>query len=269
MATAQPGRPLPTRTDSVVGGQSLSWLERPGADPPVVLLHGWGASASSFGSLLSQSRTERRLVALDLPGFGASPIGASGWTTAAYSQLVRDWLATRGWERFSLLGHSYGGSISLRIAAEPGLQPDRLLLCSASGVRPAAQLAPSPRVRWFRALRASARRLPAPAARVATEWLAQRFGSADYRAASPELRATLVAAVREDLSLQASQISVPTLVIWGARDQELPLQPEGRRLAALIPPAEMVVFEASGHFPFLDEPGRFALVFDSFMNAEL
>ena len=44
---------------------------------------------------------------------------------------------------------------------------------------------------------------------------------------------------------------------------------DASRLAGLIPPAELVVFEASGHFPFVDEPGRFALVFDAFMDAEL
>jgi len=269
MPTAQPGRPLPSRAESVVGGQRLSWLERPGEDPPVVLLHGWGASAATFGPLLRLSRSPRRLLALDLPGFGESPIGPGGWTTAAYSRLVRDWLADRGGASFSLLGHSYGGSISLRIAAEPGPRPDRLLLCSASGVRPAAGAAPGLRVRSFKALRALAGWLPEPASGRASEWLRQRFGSADYRAASPQLRPTLVAAVREDLSSQAGQIAVPTLVIWGARDPELPLEPDGRRLAGLIPPAELVVFEASGHFPFLDEPGRFALVFDAFMDAKL
>ncbi|EQD42340.1 hydrolase, alpha/beta fold family protein, partial [mine drainage metagenome] len=134
-------------------------------------------------------------------------------------------------------------SVSIRIAAEAGLQPDRLLLCSASGIRPAAQATPGLRVRSFKALRAFAGWLPAPAARLAEEWLTQRFGSVDYRAASPELRRTLVAAVREDLSPQASQVSIPTLVIWGARDTELPMEPHGRRLAALIAPAELVVFE--------------------------
>lgn len=269
MPTVWPGRPLPTRTTCLLGGQPVALLERAGDDPPVVLLHGWGASAVSFGQLLRQSRSHRRLVAIDLPGFGESPIGPGGWTTAAYSRLVRECLTARGWESFSLLGHSYGGSISIRIASEAGLQPDRLLLCSASGIRPSAQGGPSLRVRGFKALRASAGWLPAPAARLATEWLTQRFGSADYRAASPELRRTLVAAVREDLSPQAAQISVPTLLIWGARDQELPREPHGRRLEALIGPAELVVFEGSGHFPFLDEPGRFALVFDAFMDAEL
>ena len=269
MPTARPGWPLPIRTESVVQGQTVSFLDRPGEDPPVALLHGWGASAESFTGLLRRSRSPRRLVAPDLPGFGLSPIGQGSWTTSSYSELLREWIGTLGGPVYSLLGHSYGGSISIRLAGGPGPTADRLLLCAASGIRPKEEMAQRSRVGIFKALRAAARWLPGPASQTATEWLSQRFGSADYRAASPELRRTLVAAVQEDLSPLAPLIHVPTLVLWGAKDPELPLDPHAGRLAGLIPPAELVVFEASGHFPFVDEPARFALVFDSFMDAEL
>jgi pimeloyl-ACP methyl ester carboxylesterase len=100
------------------------------------------------------------------------------------------------------------------------------------------------------------------------EWLRQRLGSADYRSAGP-LRPILVHAVQEDLSPIAAGITAPTLIIWGGRDQELPVDPYGRRLRELIATSELVEFEGSGHFPFVDEPGRFAAVFDSFVDAGL
>jgi pimeloyl-ACP methyl ester carboxylesterase len=269
MPTARPGWPLPIRTESDVQGQIVSFLDRPGEGPPVVLLHGWGASAESFSGLFRRSRTPRRLVAVDLPGFGLSPMGRGGWTTSAYSELVRAWAESRGWPEFSLLGHSYGGSISMRLSAGAAPPVDRLLLCSASGIRPKDEMVAGSGVSRFKALRAVARRLPGPASRPAIEWLSQRYGSADYKAASPEQRPILVAAVKEDLTPLATLIEVPTLVVWGARDAELPLEPHASRLAGLIPPAELVLFAASGHFPFVDEPERFALVFDAFMDAEL
>ncbi len=94
------------------------------------------------------------------------------------------------------------------------------------------------------------------------------MGSADYRSAG-ELRPILVRAVQEDLSEVAANIHLPTLIIWGAQDGELALDPYGRRLHQLISSSELVEFSASGHFPFVDEPGRFARVFDSFMDARL
>lgn len=250
-----------------LGGQSVSFLERAGDDPPVVLIHGWGASAATFRVLLEGSGTGRRLLAVDLPGFGDSPLGGGGWTTARYADLVANWLDRRGPGRPSLLGHSYGGAVAMRLAA--GDRGDRLLLCAASGIRPEAASSLGGRVRLFRLLRGLAGWLPEPLASSSKERLAQRFGSADYRAAAPELRPTLVAAVREDLSEVARTISVPTLVVWGSADPELPPEPHAERLRSLIPGAELVVLEGSGHFPFLDQPQRFARVFDALMDADI
>ncbi len=250
----------------MVSGDPVSWLERGGSDPPVLLLHGWGASADTFATLLRLSRTPRRLLALDLPGFGQSPIGRGEWTTSKYAGLVRSFMAQCGGT--SLLGHSYGGAVSIRVAAEAPAVIDRLLLCAASGVRFPLTSAATRRVRRYKRLRRLAGILPARARQAALEGLAQRFGSEDYRTAGP-MRPTLVHAVQEDLRPLAERISVPTLIVWGESDPELPLDPYGTTLAGLVGPGELVTFSASGHFPFLDEPVRFAAVVDAFMDAGL
>ncbi|MFZ0168291.1 MAG: alpha/beta hydrolase [Candidatus Dormiibacterota bacterium] len=269
MPTAWPGSVAPTRQSAALGEGRVSWLEREGSDPPVLMLHGWGASAATFSGLLQLSRTPRRLVALDLPGFGESPLGSASWTRASYAQLVRQLLISRGWPRATVLGHSYGGGVAVRLAGESSPPLDRLILCAASGFPIPGARGVGARVRTFRALRKGAETaLPEKLSRPAVEWLRQRFGSADYRSAGP-LRPILVRAVQEDLSSVAEQIKVPTLIIWGGRDQELPVVPYGRRLRELIPPSELVEFEGSGHYPFVDEPGRFASVFDSFVDAEI
>ncbi|MGC8473582.1 MAG: alpha/beta fold hydrolase [Candidatus Dormibacteria bacterium] len=263
-----PVRPSLTRARGAVGDQPVSFVERPGADPPVLLLHGWGASAATFTPLLERMATRRRLLAPDLPGFGESPLGRGGWTTAAYSDLILAWLGGLQVKRYSLLGHSYGGALAIRLATGDH-PPDRLLLCAPSGIRPEAAASPSLRVLAYKWLRAAAGVLP-PAARSSfRDWLASRMGSADYRAASPGLRPTLVAAVNEDLSPMVGQVIVPTLIIWGSNDLELPLRPHAERLQALLPSSELVVFDGSGHFPFLDQAARFAAVADALMDAEL
>jgi pimeloyl-ACP methyl ester carboxylesterase len=251
-----------------VGDQPVSFLERPGADPPVLLLHGWGASAATFTPLLEGMATPRRLLAPDLPGFGESPVGGGGWTTAAYAGLVCAWLAGLHVKGYSLLGHSYGGAVAIRLSTGE-FPPDRLLLCAPSGIRPEATAPPSLGVRAYKLLTGAAGVLP-PAARGGFRaWLASRMGSADYRAASPELRPTLVAAVREDLTPLASRLTLPTLIVWGSSDPELPLHPHAERLHRLVRGSELVVFEGSGHFPFLDQGARFAAVVDALMDAEI
>lgn len=261
-----PGRLV--RARGQLDGQPLSWLERAGREPAVLLVHGWGSSAAAFSGLLRLSRSPRRLVAVDLPGFGESPIGGGGWDTTRYSELVTRWAREQLGAPLSLMGHSYGGAVSIRLALSSS-PPDRLLLCGASGIRPEAGAPPPVRVRVYRGLRSLSGLLPGRLGHEARERLAEHFGSADYRAAGPALRPTLVAAVTEDLSSQARMIQVPTLIVWGAHDTELPLEPHARRLQALIPTSELVVMEQSGHFPFVDEAARFARVFDAFMDAPL
>lgn len=269
MPTPSPKIAAPTRESAVLGDQPVSLLERDGTDPPVLLLHGWGANAASFSGLLHLAKTPRRLVALDLPGFGESPLGSTEWTRAQYADLVRKLIRERGWGKVAVLGHSYGGGVALRLAGEAPLPLDRLILCAPSGVAPARPGGGGARVRTFRAIRLSVEHLlPSGQAETVVEWLRQRMGSADYRAAGP-LRPVLVRAVQEDLTAVAERVEVQTLIIWGAADTELPLDPNGWRLRKLIPTSELIQFPASGHFPFLDEAARFAAVFDSFVDAKL
>jgi pimeloyl-ACP methyl ester carboxylesterase len=269
MPTPSPNMAAPTRESAVLGEHQISLLERAGTDPPVLLLHGWGANAASFSGLLHLAKTPRRLVALDLPGFGESPLGSTEWTRSRYADLVRKLILDRGWEKVAVLGHSYGGGVALKLAGESPAPLDRLILCAPSGVAPVRRGGEGARVRTFRTLRLSLEHLlPSSLAEPAVEWLRQRMGSADYRAAGP-LRPVLVRAVQEDLTAVAERVEVQALIIWGVADTELPLDPNGWRLRKLIRTSELVEFPASGHFPFVDEAVRFAAVFDSFVDAKL
>ncbi len=256
------------RWRATVGGVALSGLERPGSGPPVVLLHGWGARAETFAALLLRMRTARPLWALDLPGFGESPLGPGGWTTTGYADLVRGWIAEAGWSRVSLLGHSYGGGVAVRLAAGPAGPVDRLVLVAAAGLRLPPPAAVRRRRRAYRRRRLLARLLPpAVRRRLEARWR-ERYGSPDYRDAGP-LRPTLVDAVSEDLAPIAATVAVPTLLLWGARDADVPVATAGAAYRRLITSAELVVLEASGHFPFLDEPRRCAAIVDAFVDSEL
>ncbi|HUY98011.1 MAG TPA: alpha/beta hydrolase [Verrucomicrobiae bacterium] len=255
------------RWRATVGEVALAGVGRQGQGAPVVLLHGWGARADTFTPLLLRLRTPRPLWALDLPGFGESPLGAGGWTTTAYAELVGRWIEEAGWERTSLLGHSYGGAVAVRIAAAGTHLVDRLCLIGAR-----LRVEPSPdlirRQRAWQRRRQLGRWLPAPWRRRWEDAWRERHGSPDYRAAGP-LRPTLVDAVTEDLAPVARGVTVPTLLLWGARDQDMPVATVAARYRALMASSELVVLEGSGHFPFLDEPQRCAAIIDAFVDARL
>ncbi|MEG1997476.1 MAG: alpha/beta hydrolase, partial [Clostridiales bacterium] len=89
--------------------------------------------------------------------------------------------------------------------------------------------------------------------------------STDYQAAEGILRKIFVKVVNEDLRSYLSQIGIPTLLIWGAKDTATPLT-DGQLMEREIADAGLVVFEQSGHYPFLEEPARFHLIVDYFLT---
>jgi pimeloyl-ACP methyl ester carboxylesterase len=90
-----------------------------------------------------------------------------------------------------------------------------------------------------------------------------RVGSADYNAASEVMKKTLVLAVNEDLRHLFQQIDVPTLIMWGREDDAVPLS-DAYIIESSVTDSAVIVFEKSGHFPFITEPARFIAVMRSF-----
>jgi pimeloyl-ACP methyl ester carboxylesterase len=106
-------------------------------------------------------------------------------------------------------------------------------------------------VRWIRAITKTTKALDGLiGTRIFAHYLAPRFGSRDYNAAG-DLRRTLVKTVNEDLTVQASSIKAPTLLLWGANDSETPVD-LARSFHRLITNSELHIFPNKGHEPFAD-----------------
>ena len=87
----------------------------------------------------------------------------------------------------------------------------------------------------------------------AVENMRKKRGSADYNNATPIMRQTLVKVVNEDLKPLISQISCPTLIVWGDNDTATPID-DARQMEQIIPDAGLVVCEGAGHYSFLEQP---------------
>ena len=94
----------------------------------------------------------------------------------------------------------------------------------------------------------------------------ERIASSDYKDAG-ELRPTLVKVVNEDLTPLLSRIGASTLLVWGTKDDAVPVA-HARTMERLIPDAGLVLFEGAGHFAYLDEQGRFCAIVRNFFGDE-
>ncbi len=245
-----------------VTGQKVRVYEA-GEGLPVVVLHGWGGRIESMAPVLTCLERDHRVISMDLPGFGESPVPADVWGTPEYAGFVRATLAHIGIERADFVGHSYGAKTSLYLAATTSVV-DRLVLQGSSGLR----TPPSMSARLKRMLSRAARAVGklGPPGRSIRQAIYDRIASQDYKDAGA-LRPILVKVVNEDLSDLCPKVASSTLLVWGRGDTASPIK-HAERFEKLIPDAGLVVFEGAGHFAYLDDPQRFCTIVSHFLKRE-
>lgn len=233
---------------------------------PILFLHGWGTRGNTFATL-AQALANQGFAChlLDLPGFGASPIPPEPWDVPRYAQFVSDYLKQADLETVNLVGHSFGGRISLVLGADYPQLVKKIALIDSAGVKPPPTL-------WTRAYYLSRKviftvlKIPPlrrfePAVR---EWFRRRYGSSDYQNAGA-LMETFKRVIAQDLVGYARRIQAPTLLIWGDQDEDTPLR-DAKILEAAIPDAGLVIFEGAGHYSYLERPQECARILGHFFR---
>jgi len=214
-----------------------------GAEAPRVLaLHGWARSHRDFDAVLSGGGDgPLPALALDLPGFGASPPPPAAWGVEAYAEMVGRVLDDMG-TPVVVLGHSFGGRVALHLAVQRPEAVRALVLTGAPMLRPQKgnqRVALAYRVtRRLHALRL--------VSDDAMEAARQRFGSADYRAAQGVLREVLVRAVNETDEVQLDAVRCPVHLVWGGDDTAAPLEVAERAVTRLAH-GDLAVHPGVGH----------------------
>ena len=239
-----------------------------GEGRPVVALHGWGGAIHSFWPVAEQLAPRGYEVhVLDLPGFGVCDLPPQPWGVTDYTRFVLGYLDAAGLERVDLLGHSFGGRISLVLAAEHPERVRKLVLASSAGIPTLPSLRQRVRGAGARAVRVTLDQLGMTGLRERLQdRYNARYASDDYRSAGP-LRETFLRVIDEDLTPYAQRVQAPTVLIWGDRDPDTPLW-QGRRLEELIPDAGLIVFQGAGHFAYLERLTDYLRIVDHFLGTE-
>jgi 2-succinyl-6-hydroxy-2,4-cyclohexadiene-1-carboxylate synthase len=246
-------------------------VERSGSGPRLVLLHGFtqtGRLWGRFGELVGRRRT---LLAIDLPGHGASGEVRADLPTGA--GLIAE---AAGPEPFALIGYSLGARFALHVALVTPSAVSRLVLISGTaGIEDEAD-----RKRRQRSDEELAARLEGAddVIEFVTSWLAAPMfatlrgddaGTAERARNTPgglasSLRLAGVGA-QKPLWDRLGEIAVPVLVVAGATDPRY--QALGVRLAAGVPDGTLAVIPGAGHAAHLEQPGLTAAVVSSWLAA--
>ena len=230
--------------------QALNAVVLGESGPPIIVLHGWGHSLESMrplGELLSQSS---QVHLIDLPGFGKSPKPEEDWDTIGYAERIYRYMDEHKIQSADLLGHSFGGRVSIRFAARHADRVRSVVLINSGGLRRTLTGKKKIRARLIGLLSKTIKQVDKVfGASLFQSWFVPRFGSVDYKNAGP-LRNILVKTVNEDVSEDAAKITSPTFILWGELDQETPLE-SGQRLHALIANSQLVVLPGKDHYAFV------------------
>jgi pimeloyl-ACP methyl ester carboxylesterase len=222
-----------------------------GPDAPRVLaLHGWARTHRDFdGVIAPEGEAPLPALALDLPGFGASPPPAEVWGAADYARAVGAVLDEMN-APVVLLGHSFGGRVALHLANQRPESVAALVLTGVPFLHAAGRRARvAPAYKLIRTLHRM--RIVSDDAMEAAR---QRFGSADYRAAQGIMRQIHVRSVNETYEDQLDAVRCPVHLLWGADDTAAPLE-MAQRAVTRIAQGDLAVFPGVGHLTPLLIPG--------------
>ncbi|MDP9181491.1 MAG: alpha/beta hydrolase, partial [Actinomycetota bacterium] len=205
-----------------------------GTSPKVLALHGWGRTRADWAPVLKGVPS----LALDLPGFGASPEPPVAWGSHDYAAQLAPLLEAGGW---TVVGHSFGGRVAVQLAAGWPGAVEHLVL---TGVPLLRRMSSGKAPLGYRLAKRAHRLGLLSEERMEAE--RRKHGSADYRAAQGVMRGTLVKLVNEDYRDLLPQVKSRVTMVWGAHDTAAPLS-MAQEAAGLLAGATLKVSDTSGH----------------------
>ncbi len=245
--------------------------EGPKSDPePVLLLHGTSASLHTWEGWAAALRTQRRVITIDLPGFGLTgPNAAADYRGDTYARFALDVMDALKVPRFVVGGNSLGGEVAWRTALLAPQRVSKLILVDAGGppfkpidVPIAFTFARLPVLNkgldWIlpRPLVLASLRSVYGNPDLVTPALVERYYELTLREGN---RRALVQRFQQTVIGQDSEriaaLKLPTLILWGGRDRLIP--PETAQVFAhAIAGSRVVMFDALGHVPQEEDPAQ-------------
>jgi pimeloyl-ACP methyl ester carboxylesterase len=257
-----------------------------GTGPPVVLIHGMVNSSHHWREVALRLAERHTVIAPDLIGHGDSATPRGDYSLGAHAAVIRDLLTAIGVGRATIVGHSLGGGVAMQFFWQFPQRVERLVLVSSGGlgreVSPLLRSAALPGASVALKVVAGRRSLAA-LERVGTALDSRGSATGVYVRAvvralrpleRPGAREAFLQTLRSVIDLQGQHVSasdrlyllgpVPTLIVWGERDNTIPLQ-HGRAAHEEIPHSRFETLPRAAHFPHLEDPEGLAEVLGDFI----
>ena len=242
---------------SFVNGLSYEYKNNQ-SDITIVFLHGWGMSGDCFEKIVHGVQDYSTLT-LDLYGFGNSIEPQDYFDTYEYSYRVFLLLKMLDIKNIVLVGHSFGGRLSILLSSIFEIDVRGIVLASSAGLNRFSI------VKWLKIKKYKITKWLVKH-KVLKEQVLEKFGSRDLKNAKPILKQVLKKVVCQDLSYLLKNINIKTLLIWDKKDKETPYW-ICKKFNKTIPLAKSKFYNTGRHFSIFYNVNKFSIDLGEFCES--
>jgi pimeloyl-ACP methyl ester carboxylesterase len=215
----------------------------------IIILHGWGHNGDLWTQLAN--KLGKDALAIDMPGFGKEPLVRDYWGVPDYAKWAEKKISK--YKNVVLIGHSFGGRVSAEIASKNPKYLKGLILSGAPCIyRPT--LAIQLRIKIYKLFKF-----------LIPQEYRNLFYSGDLKKAG-ELEKIFRKVINYDQTKQLQRINLPTLLIWGENDEQVPLR-IAQEINILIQVSQLQIIENTGHNAFMESPNLFYAYVKKFISS--
>ena len=234
----------------------------------LLILHGWGSNSERWQrvkELLEKKGIE--VLVLDLPGFGKTLSPQKAWSRDDYINWIFQKVKERNWQKFNLLGHSFGGGLAVKIAATFPERIEKLILLS-----PAIIQRKSIKTYLFYYISYLGKKVfSLPGFKIfhplAEKLIYKLAGTKDYYVADGIMKETMKKIGKEEpLEMILEKIKIPTLILWGKKDDVLPVK-DAYYIKEKIKGSELKIIPKARHSPHREAPEELAEIIVQFIQS--
>lgn len=236
----------------------LNYYEYGEGEKTLIFLHGWGQNIEMMKPLADYFYKSFKIYILDLPGHGKSTEPTYAYQVEDFVDVLRKFIVKHKIKNPTLIGHSFGGKVSLLYASKYDDEVDKLVMLACSFKQEIKKLSLKTKILKF------AKKIPV--LNKLEGFAKKHIGSTDYKNASPMMRDILVNTVNHDISEDVKNIQTDTLLIWGDQDTYVTVE-DAHELEELLPNSGLVVFPGCTHYAYIENLGGTVAVMRSFLES--
>jgi len=233
-----------------------------GSGPTILILHGWGSNSEKWqkvGELLTEKKF--KVIIPDLPGFGKTQELPDAWSLENYSDFVKEFVLALNLDKFYLLGHSFGGAVAIKFSLKSPRKIEKLFLVAAACIRKKT-IKKWMLIRISKFLKIFSFLPFYPLARKAFYKFIVR--DSEYQYQEGVMKKSFLKIINEDLSQVLISIKIPTIIIWGAKDDTTLIE-DAYFMEKEIKNSKLVIISEGDHYLEQKKPEKLAEIILDFL----